>query len=412
MRSISKRRFWTSIVILYILALLQGITFVTVPAASNFLISADGFSFSPSEYGTLFIPMIIGAVLMSILGSRAAKKWGIKNLTTLAFILNLISMILMTSTKYIQTDPSVSLPTFWVLMFFLGSGFGLSISLLSVYIVTLFPNKSSTALTCLHSLLGIGTAVSPKLFSYFHSEGNWWLDPLILSIAFFTSIILFISIIPKNISPEESDTKASQVCKKAKGRALYLAFACTLLFYGICETAFGNWGVIYLHQERHFSALIANDALSIFWGCVTVGRLVSAFLTLFIAPIKVFITLPCLIILAFFGVDYFARSENLALISFAFAGIACSSFFPLGISLATTRLKSQAEKTSGMMVGLYLLGYGITAEGMGVLSQYFHIELGSIFLSTSLVALVMLILNIYVSRKLKKDLKEFSNEGV
>ena len=42
---------------------------------------------------------------------------------------------------------------------------------------------------------------------------------------------------------------------------VWIGFA---LLYGVCETLFGNWGSVYLHQQRGLPSATANLALAVF----------------------------------------------------------------------------------------------------------------------------------------------------
>ena len=104
---------------------------------------------------------------------------------------------------------------------------------------------------------------------------------------------------PLRISAE--DDQSSTLAAAAIARALpmrlwiWIAFA---LLYGICETLFGNWGTVYLHQQRSLPPATANLALAVFWAAVTVGRLLVAVISTRIPPLLIFRILPVLIAIA------------------------------------------------------------------------------------------------------------------
>ena len=70
------------------------------------------------------------------------------------------------------------------------------------------------------------------------------------------------------------------------------------LLYGICETLFGNWGTVYLHQQRALPDATANLALTVFWAAVTLGRLLVAVIAARVPPLVIFRALPVLIAIA------------------------------------------------------------------------------------------------------------------
>ena len=117
----------TSLLILttfFLIGLLQGVGFTTLPAAGNFISSAEGFSFTPDQYGALFLPMFLGAIFASFFGGSMAKKIGIKSVFAMGQTCNILSMILFASTNLFLYNPSLAFPLFLILMLFLGLGFG------------------------------------------------------------------------------------------------------------------------------------------------------------------------------------------------------------------------------------------------------------------------------------------------
>ncbi len=156
-----------------------------------------------------------------------------------------------------------------------------------------------------------------------------------------------------------------------------------------------------MHTEKNISAINANHALSLFWAFVTFGRLISAVLTLFISAKYIFIHLPILITIAFISSRFFSYGITSDLILFAFAGLACSAFFPLAVSLSTNYFSEQTEKVSGIMVGVYFTGYGISAQGFGIVHQFLNISFENLFLYSAAISLLMVVLNVYIYKSLK-----------
>jgi hypothetical protein len=51
--------------LVYATGLVQGLVLVTFPAASSIFTSPDGYGFSASRYGMMFVPQVILAILAS-----------------------------------------------------------------------------------------------------------------------------------------------------------------------------------------------------------------------------------------------------------------------------------------------------------------------------------------------------------
>ncbi len=60
----------------------------------------------------------------------------------------------------------------------LGVGFGGTLTMINTYAAGFFPEKTATALTVLHAILGTGTALAPILLAGFVRAGGWWGQPV------------------------------------------------------------------------------------------------------------------------------------------------------------------------------------------------------------------------------------------
>ena len=132
----------------------------------------------------------------------------------------------------------------------LGIGFGATLTAINAFAAGFFPRRSETAVTALHTLLGTGTALAPLLVAWLTAGGHWWLLPVAVAVA---ALGLALLALTQTLRIAAEDDQSSTLGAAAVARALpmrswvWIAFA---LLYGICETLFGNWGTVYLHQQR------------------------------------------------------------------------------------------------------------------------------------------------------------------
>ena len=225
---------------LYLIAILQGMSFSTVPAASNFITSQEGLNLSSSLYGSLFLPMVTGSIASSLLAGVFGKRYGLKVLFLLFASFNALAMLLFSSLVFFSLNTYHLL---LVMMMCLGVGFGGMISTLNPFVLSYFPNKASSAITALHACLGIGTALGPLLFSMSLQQGFWAFSPLFLTV-FFIIVALFGFYSLSNPFSLEKNT-----CYLRPTSKYYLiGFSAIAFIYGILETSFGNWGLRYLFQ--------------------------------------------------------------------------------------------------------------------------------------------------------------------
>ena len=143
----------------------------------------------------------------------------------------------------------------------------------------------------------------------------------------------------------------------------------------------------------------ASWALMAFWAMVTIGRLLFAALSTKVSVRTIYIVLPFLLAIAFRIVSR-VRTEVGGLFAFGIAGLGCSAFFPLSISLAGDEFPALSSVMSGELIAFYQLGYGVAAFGTGPLRNLGGLSFATIFAGASALAIGMGILAILILRQM------------
>jgi len=391
-----KQRF--EAILIYATGLFQGLALVTVPAASSVFTDPNAFGFSDSQYGTLFIPQVIAAILGALLGPKASKTWGLKKVYQAGLLFNILAMGIICSSEWFKGQNGVHA----YLMLgttFVGAGFGITLPMINVFAQRLFPKNSASALTGLHTLLGTGTALAPLLVAVLVKQIGWWLLPAVALIAL---IIIFGGScrLPLNGEKQTEEIQKDKSLSPSKLPSGAWLFLIIVFLYGYCETIFANWAIIFLNKEKLYTAAQASYALAAFWAMVTGGRLLVSILTVWISPIWVYRILPSMIACALLAVTASSTATS-GILLFGFAGLACSAFFPLSFSFAQSRFASIAETISGGMMASYMVGYGFASYGIGKVIESSGIPLGRLYQLSTVVALGIIILGIVLTRTIK-----------
>lgn len=389
----SKMKF--QILIIYLAALVQGTALVTFPAAGTLITSAQGQNLTPAQYGFLFIPMNIAAILSAFLAGNLSGRLGLRPIFVAGLLCNTVSMAFFASTQSFLTNSQSVFSLMIFALLFMGLGFGTTLTILNAYVAAFFPKRIPTALTALHSLLGTGTAIAPLLFNFFMQRQSWWIDPVLLGGLF----ILFTLLSWSLLDSAHHQKNSSSSSHKEKLGDVFKLFCAMVFLYGICETIFGNWATILLTTERGLSLSKASLALSLFWAMVTLGRIGIAASSLWIRPKMIYAGLPLAILIVYLFVPI-AQGSLSSLLLFAAAGLACSGMLPLSISLDQKEYPKLAAVISGRLVTAYMLGYCVAAYGAGELMKIFKISLESIYFYTSFIALIMVILMPFLFRRI------------
>jgi predicted MFS family arabinose efflux permease len=167
-----------------------------------------------------------------------------------------------------------------------------------------------------------------------------------------------------------------------------------VILYAFAEGTFANWSVIFLHEERGIAPAQAALALSVFWAMMAVGRLLVSALLLRIPAARIWLTLPVLMISAFLLLPL-AHSALTGIALFAFAGLACSAFFPVSVGLITRRFPASAALVSSLMIAALMLGVGSGSFAIGALRAMLSLEnlyrVSTLYPLTAFVLAVMLL---------------------
>jgi fucose permease len=389
---------WRSEVgLIYVIGLVQGLALVTFPAASSILTSAHGFGFSASRYGMMFVPQVILAILASSIGPRLARRWTLKRVLQAGLAADVLAMTLLAVSRLLIDVPPAAYGMLLVATGSVGFGFGATVMAVNTFAQTFSPGREDRSVLTLNALLGAGTALAPLFVTVFIGAGAWWLMPLMVAAAL-TGLLLLSTRQPLDVSADRA-TGASG--SERLPRRFWL-FASAVFLYGIVETLNGNWSGPYLTGERDVSVRGASVALMTFWAMVTIGRVLFATVSSRTTVRWIYAGLPVLLIVAFQIVAR-AGSEAGSIAAFGLAGLGCSAFFPLCISLSGQEFPRLAAAMSGGVVAFYQAGYGVAAFGVGPLREFAGLPFRTIYSWGSVVAAAMFAVAVIVTARPMKS---------
>ena len=356
---------WLTVGVLYLSALLQGLTMVSFPASSAVLTGSLGLS--SAEYGAIFLPQVALAIVGSIGGGTLAQRWGLKSLLLIALGANAASQLLLAATVWtgsVWIYPAVLTGTASM-----GLAFGVSGAPLNSYPPLFFPDASDTAVVALHSILGAGLALGPVVVAPFIAQDAWAGFPLLLA-ALCGATLLAALALP--FPEDETDARTADSPRPVRS-GLFWAFVVAAVAYAFAEGTFSNWAVIYLHEARGVPEATAGIALSVFWGALVAGRLLTSVLVLRVSSQAVWVALPLLMGTTFLLLP-FADGPVTGIGLFALAGLACSSFFPLTVTLISKAFPDHVAWASSMMIAALMFGVGGGSFIFGPLRSSFSFD--------------------------------------
>jgi predicted MFS family arabinose efflux permease len=377
----------------YIIGLFQGLSLVAFPAAATILTSKTGYDLSKTQYGLLFVPQVVMAIAGSLGLPNLARRFPLKLVLMAGLISDTLAMALLAGSVPVKAD-AIAYPMLLVSTAALGLGFGLTLGSISTYAGAFMPERRDVALTALNVLLGLGTALSPFLIALFTKLGQWWYLPLLAAGGLV--VLVGVTLVQPMGLPEKTGEKPTgESAGRAQIPASFWVFAGALVIYGIGETMFGNWGTTLL-VSKGVVATSAQNALAVFWAAVTLGRLAIALVSNRVRSTAIYVVLPWAIAVALVLAPL-AKSAAAGIGVFAFAGLACSGFFPMTIGYGESTFPSIVELAAGWLIAAYQVGYGLAAFGAGALQR--AVSLPALFRIAAVAMVVMGLLALVVARQ-------------
>lgn len=355
-----------AVALVYLSGFLQGLTLVSFPASGALLKQTLGLS--DAQYGAIFLPQVGLAILGALLGASLARRIGLKALLVLALLANGLSQLALAASLTVMAGLGFTL--ILAATGALGFGFGLAGAPINTYPPLLFPRQPHAAVVALHTLLGLGLATGPLAAGAFMDTGVFTAYPLLSAALCGTlAALTLLARLPVEAGAGVASTPGP-VPLAAPG---LWGFALVAVLYAFAEGTFSNWVVIYLSETKGLPQASGTLALSAFWAALVVGRLTVSALVVRVAPERIWLALPLLMITAFLLLPY-ATSPPLGVMLFALAGLGCSAFFPLTITLAAHRFPHHVAAVSSMMIAALMVGVGAGSFIIGALRALLPLE--------------------------------------
>lgn len=131
----------SEILTVYIAGVIQGIALVTFPAASEVFTNPGDYNLSGTEYGGMFLPQAIMAVVASLLGAGLRNQLGTKRIYLLGLFANLLAMTLLAASRFVMKDHLLAYGILLVATTCMGIGFGFTVPALNTFAAAFFRKK-------------------------------------------------------------------------------------------------------------------------------------------------------------------------------------------------------------------------------------------------------------------------------
>ncbi len=292
---------------------------------------------------------------VSLFAGFFIRKFGTPKVTLVSVFLTAIGLL------GISFSPNIVVMMIFTII--LGWGAGAIDTGLNNYVSLHYEAKH---MNWLHCFWGVGVTTSPLIMSVFLNDGSSWRNGyrVVALIQLTIAIIVLFYLknwqkLDTNTKPIlQNDSKDSEKVNIFKIKGLFPSIF-SQGFYCSMEFLIGTWGASYLVNTQNMEADTAARWISLYYGGIMLGRLVSGFAakhqsdnTLIRTGIRISL---CGIILLFMPSDIIS-CPALLLIGFGFGPI-----FPCILHSVPARFgeKYSADLTGIHMGGAYTIGFGV-----------------------------------------------------
>ncbi|RAJ00579.1 fucose permease [Paenibacillus pabuli] len=359
--------------------------------------------------GILSMVVAGGTIVSSLASGTVIQKWGTGKVT-------LISCCL-TAGALLGFSFAPSLVWLVILAIPLGLGAGAVDAALNHYVAE---HYKAHHMNWLHCFWGVGATTGPIIMSYYIAEHHSWRSGYTavavvqcgLVLILFATLPLWKRVAASRESASmnnesdlvqadntlvQSENRPERNVLKIKGvKNSLIAF----LFYCGVETTVGLWGASYLVGARNISAETAAGWISLYYGGITIGRLITGFITL---KIKNRVLILAGQVTAIVGgvILLFPLSISFALAGFMLIGLGLAPIYPGLLHETPARFgKANSARLMGYQMALAYTGTTLLPPLFGVLAAKTNIGF------FPLVVLVFLILMLASSEQVNRILKK------
>lgn len=304
----------------------------------------------------------------------------------------------------------------------LGLGAGAVDSALNHYVAE---NYKAHHMSWLHCFWGIGATLGPAIMSYYIAQHSSWRGGYTaVSIIQFTLVIILLITLPlwkriaasRELERSQNEVRNDQVESdllqpKGSGKVNVLRIRgvkhtlIAFLFYCGVEATVGLWGASYMVGARNITAETAAGWISLYYGGITIGRLVTGFITM---KVHNRVLIRCGQLIAVIGgiILLLPLPALFSMIGFILIGLGLAPIFPGLLHETPTRFGCEnSAKLMGYQMAVAYTGTTFLPPLFGIIATQSSIALLPIIVLAFLVFMLMSVekVNHILSKQERKE---------
>lgn len=343
------------------------------------------FHVTYSAVGIISMAIAVCTVISSLQTIRITQKTGTGKLVLSSILLTAMGLIGFAFTKNFFLLIVAALP--------LGFGAGAIDTSVNNYVSS---NLKAHHMNWLHAFWGMGATLGPIIMGVVLDNHFSWRNGYLIigSIQLILAFILLFSLPlwKQNeqkvaIEPDKSKLSFGALLKQKGVLWSLLSF---LFYVGIEGTIF-LWGSSYLVEVKSVTAASASFILSLFFASITLGRIISGFVTFWLSNPKLLLLSESILLI---GICTVAIGRGSILyIGFILIGLGCAAIFPTMMHETPERF---GARNSGAIIGFQVafgyVGVTILPPLLGILFQRVSMNLFPLFLVGFVLILIVVTL--------------------
>ncbi len=329
--------------------------------------------------GALLVMFTLGYLASSITSGWLLARMSVGALLALSCLATAISLI------------GYTLVPAWWMMVVLGAIAGLGAGAIDAGLNTFAATEfSARMVNWLHACYGIGAATGPLIMTSVLAAGRPWqrgyqivgLWQLLLAICFILTRKWW-------TKPDQTSRSSNPRVSTIRLPVVWLSIAVFFVYTGV-EAAAGTWAYTLFTESRAVSMTTAGMWVSIYWGSLTAGRLLSGFIVAFV-PVRLLLRYSIIAVAFGAALVWLNVTSLLSFLGLSLMGLASAPVFPSLIASTPIRMgEAHTGNAIGFQISAAVLGQSLLPGLVGVLANRLGLEIvGPVLLTASLLLLAL-----------------------
>lgn len=296
-------------------------------------------------------------------------------------------------------------PAWWMMVglgLLSGLGSGAIDAGLNIFAATRF---NARMVNWLHACYGVGAAAGPVIMTSVLAARQPWQRgymivagwQLLLAACFAVTRKLWLESNGVFQEPESTSATNASPLSTMRVPVVWLGIAVFFVYTGI-EAAAGTWAFSLFTEARGVSMMTAGTWVSIYWGSLTAGRLLSGFVAGFVSAHRLLSGSVVGVVLGA-TLIWLGGATIVSFLGLGLMGLACAPIFPSMIASTPARVGARHTPNAvGFQIAAAVLGQSLLPALIGLMAQRMGLEIIGAALLISAAVLVGLYVSLAASR--------------